>query len=114
MITRVYGKADNFELEFAWDGSVWNAAVPADLSDGKYVCEFWALDSYGYTAYYTGILYMFDGNAVLDIVKDTVIFEFYQNDILLIHEVEMNLELINDTISISYIGEESVGEWCGD
>lgn len=112
MITRVYGKADNFELEFTWDGSVWNAAVPADLSDGKYVCEFYAVDNYGFTSYYTGILYMFDGKAVIELSKDDIYIGFYADDISLSSHEDIGLNLLSD-VFLDYIGSEIVGEWCG-
>ena len=115
MITRVYGKADNFELEFKLDGGVWNAAVPADLSDGKYVCEFWAVDSYGYTSYYTGILYMFDGKAVLELVKDDIVIEVCPSDFaLILGEPDFTLELLGDIILIDYVGEEIGLVWDGN
>lgn len=57
-ITRVWGKADQFDLVFSPSGDLWDAAVPADIEDGRYVVELFALDDVGNQAYWTGILYI--------------------------------------------------------
>lgn len=113
MIKRVYGKADNYELEFKEDGGFWRAAVPADLTDGKYVCEFWAIDDYGFTAYYTGILYMFDGQAAIELTQDDIYLGFYRDDLSLSLCEDKELLLMGDTVFIDLIGAEIVGDWCG-
>lgn len=111
MIKRVYGKADKYEIEFREDGGVWNAAVPADLTDGKYVVELWAIDDFGFTSYYTGILYMFDGQAVLKLAQDDIFIGFYQDDISVSLCDNVELLLISDTINLEFIGSEIVGDW---
>lgn len=65
MVTRVWGKADSFELVFSpsRDGQ-WHANVPADLEDGQYVVELYCCDENGGTAYWTGILYLNNSEAV--------------------------------------------------
>ena len=59
MVTRVWGKADSFELVFSPLGNdVWNAIVPPDLEDGQYIVELYCEDDMGNRAYWTGILYL--------------------------------------------------------
>lgn len=65
-IVRVYGKADNFDLEFTpTGGNEWECTIPPDMTDGQYATEIYALDSEGYFAYWTGILYMLKGRVHL-------------------------------------------------
>lgn len=61
-IIRVWGRADNYELELkkSKDGS-WNCYIPADMEDGTYAVELWAVDSAGKEAYWTGELFMSNG-----------------------------------------------------
>lgn len=113
MIERVYGKADKYEIEFAEDGGLWKAAVPADLTDGKYVVELWAIDSFGFTAYFTGILYMFDGQAVIELTQDDIYLGFYQDDLSLSLCEDIELLLMSDTVYIDLVETEIVGDWCG-
>lgn len=113
MIERVYGKADKYEIEFAEDGGLWKAAVPADLTDGKYVVELWAIDSFGFTAYFTGILYMFDGQAVIELTQDDIYLGFYQDDLSLSLREDIELLLMSDTVYIDLNETEIVGDWCG-
>ena len=112
MITRVYGRADSYEIEFTESGGMWNAAVPADLTDGKYVVELWAEDERGVAVYYTGILYMFDGNAVLELSDDDIHLGIYSDDIFISFSDEMELKLMNDLVEFDLIEIEIVGEWC--
>lgn len=59
MVTRVWGKADSFELVFSPLGDgLWNADVPVDLEDGQYIVELYCEDQSGSRAYWTGILYL--------------------------------------------------------
>lgn len=45
---------------------------PSDFSDGTYIVELWATDDYGNVAYYTAILYIFDGRTTyLEILEDS-------------------------------------------
>lgn len=107
MITRVYGKADTYELEFHRDSGTWCASVPADLSDGKYVCEIWALDSFGFTAYYTGILYMFDGKAIFRLLGDDIIFKHMPDSILVSLTETVSISLQADNLIFIYTGDEN-------
>lgn len=61
MVTRVWGTADDFDLEFSLSPStgLWEAQVPAD-ADGQYVVQLWAQDAAGNTAYYATVLVSID------------------------------------------------------
>lgn len=62
---RMWGRADQHDLTFdqASNGA-WQASVPADLTDGRYVCEIWAENAVGEQTYWTGTLYMADSRLV--------------------------------------------------
>lgn len=67
MVTRVWGKADSFELVFSPlgdSGEEWTATVPADLEDGQYAVELYCCDDAGSIAYWTGMLYLNNSEAV--------------------------------------------------
>jgi hypothetical protein len=71
MVTRVWGKADSFELVFSHSGAFWQACVPADLEDGQYVTELYCIDDSGNMGYWTGILYICNSeNVRVRIVSD--------------------------------------------
>lgn len=61
-IVRLFGKADNLEVEFTKckDGW-WECNVPPDYADGQYAATFCAVNEYGETAYWTGELFMCNG-----------------------------------------------------
>ncbi len=68
IIIRVWGKADNFEIEFTnTGGTAWECTVPPDLEDGQYAVEINAMNEHGETAYWTGILFMLQGTPCLHI-----------------------------------------------
>lgn len=58
MVTRVWGRADSYELVFSPSGAYWQASVPADMQDGQYAVELYCVDDGGNTAYWTGMLYL--------------------------------------------------------
>ena len=61
-IVRVWGKADNFGIEFTHEGGTrWNCSVPPDTKDGQYAAEIWAINEFGELAYWTGELFMVNG-----------------------------------------------------
>lgn len=74
MVTRVWGRADSFELVFSPIGASWErwqAKVPADLEDGQYAVELYCEDEGGNTGYWTGMLYLNNSaNVKLRIVSD--------------------------------------------
>lgn len=61
-IVRLHGTADNFEIEFSkgTDG-LWRCSVPADLEDGQYAVQLYAINEQGAWTYWTGLLYMLQG-----------------------------------------------------
>ena len=70
MIERVWGKADNFEIEFrAVDGNWEFVGLPPDLEDGQYAVELHATKDSGVTGSWAGILYMMQGVATLCICR---------------------------------------------
>ena len=71
MVTRVWGRADSYELVFSLSGALWEAAVPADMGDGQYAVELYCEDDGGNTAYWTGWLYLNKSESVkVRIVED--------------------------------------------
>jgi hypothetical protein len=62
-IIKVWGRADDIELNFVKDesGAGWYISVPADMVDGTYACEFTALNASGNYGFWTGFLYMCNG-----------------------------------------------------
>lgn len=62
-IIRLWGTADKFEIEFDKNDATgqWDVTIPADLEDGHYVVELFAMNEYGETGYWTGVLFMLQG-----------------------------------------------------
>lgn len=61
-VTRMYGTADSFDLEFQnIREGIWRVKAPADLSDGQYAVEIFADTTTGKTLHWTGMLYMSNG-----------------------------------------------------
>ena len=83
-ITRVWGRADNLNIEFtcidsASDEELWVCEVPPDTKDGQYACEIWAINEAGKTAYWTGILYMVNGVCQMEIHPSKYEIEIQQS-----------------------------------
>lgn len=67
-VIRVWGKADEIELEFSHAGGAeWKCSVPPDTVDGQYSTEIYAMNAAGEFAYWTGFLYMCNGVCHLEI-----------------------------------------------
>lgn len=67
-IIRVWGKADEFDIEFTHQGGTrWTCKVPPDTVDGQYAVELWAMNILGETTYWTGELFMCNGICHLNI-----------------------------------------------
>ena len=61
MITSMYGHCDAFDVVYTQIGKdQWQATVPPDLTDGKYVVDIYGVDNTGFLVYWAGILYMYD------------------------------------------------------
>ena len=93
MITKLWGKADQFDLVFSNHGNNrWTAIVPADMEDGQYIVELYAEDDFGNLGYWTGILYISNSaNVAVRIVADK--FKLWMMN-------EPVLELQKDRISL--------------
>ena len=58
MITSMYGHCDAFDVIYTQIGeNQWQATVPPDLTDGKYVVDIYGVDNTGFLVYWAGILY---------------------------------------------------------
>ena len=62
-IIRLWGTADKFEIEFTKNTSTgrWDVSIPADLEDGHYVVELYAMNEFSEVGYWTGVLFMVQG-----------------------------------------------------
>lgn len=70
MVVRVWGTADQFDLEFyRTEGNQWAAPVVTDLDDGQYAVQIFAQNEWGGIGVYTGVLYLCDGASCLHIVR---------------------------------------------
>jgi hypothetical protein len=100
MVTRVWGKADSFELVFSPSGSSlehWTAIVPIDLQDGQYAVELYCEDDKGNRAYWTGMLYLSNsGNVSIRIVADKFKIWFEVDDMKVHIEPDIELEAAPD------------------
>lgn len=76
-IVRLYGKADNLDIEFTYvGGTTWTCEVPPDMDDGVYAVELTAVNEYGEATYWTGELYMCGGVCHMEIKKNDYFFWF--------------------------------------
>lgn len=68
-VIRLWGTADKFDIEFKKNSSTgrWDVTIPADLEDGHYVVELFAMNKYGETGYWTGVLFMLQGRPCIHI-----------------------------------------------
>ena len=75
MLVEMYGHCDDFDVVYTCiEPGLWQATVPADLTDGKYVVDIYGVDSTGYIVYWTGILYMYDGRVIsLELLPDSAV-----------------------------------------
>lgn len=89
MITQMYGHCDAFDVVYTQTASnQWQAVVPPDLKDGKYVTDIYAVDDTGYMVYWAGILYMYDSKYIkLEILPDSCVI--YRTDNVAITDVYM-------------------------
>jgi len=102
-ILRVWGSADGYSLEFVYKGdNKWLANVPADLSDGQYVCIFYALKDNQKIGVWTGVLYISDGYSCIHIIEEKYEIEFADSIELCISEDKYNVEY-TDKFEITYI-----------
>lgn len=75
-IVRVWGTADGYSLEFNHKkGDEWTSDVPIDMSDGKYICLFYALAENNRIGVWSGILYISNGFACLHLDVEKFVIE---------------------------------------
>ena len=60
MITKLVGKADDYELVFQERDGIWVCPVPPPLKTGRYAVELLAKDNAGNQLYWAGNLYICD------------------------------------------------------
>lgn len=82
MITSMYGHCDAFDVVYTQIGKdQWQATVPPDLTDGKYVVDIYGVDNTGFLVYWAGILYMYDSRFVkLELLPDSCVM-FYTDTV---------------------------------
>lgn len=74
-IERVWGVADQYELDFIKTVSdEWQALLPLDFSDGWYAAILYAEDAKGKIGTWHGILYVCDGISHLHITEERFSF----------------------------------------
>ena len=93
-IIKVWGKADDIELNFIKEGTEWTCSVPADLVDGTYACELNAVNEIGNFGFWTGFLYMCSGICHFDLepVKFRLFFD----------KIEMPFTFVYDKIKNAF------------
>lgn len=102
-ITRVWGKADTFDIEFEYAGGTrWTCRVPPDTQDGQYAVEIWAINEFKETAYWTGELYMCGGVCHLELHESPYL--------IWIEPQEIAIDIIKS--KLNYVIEISKGCYC--
>ena len=100
MVTRVWGKADSFELVFSPLDALneqWEAHVPADIEDGQYAVELYCTDGSN-IVYWTGMLYLNRSETVqLRIVADAFRLWFEVDSMNIQMEAESELVIVPET-----------------
>lgn len=69
-IIRVWGSADNIELELKQNNGRWVCSLPPDLVDGQYAVQLFAMRGNGETGMWTGVLYITNGIRCLHLNKE--------------------------------------------
>lgn len=79
----MYGHCDAFDVIYTQVGeNQWQATVPPDLTDGKYVVDIYGVDNTGFLVYWAGILYMYDSRFVrLELLPDSCVM-FYTDTVV--------------------------------
>lgn len=66
-IIRLWGKADDLEIEFKNEGGIWKVDVPPDLTDGVYAVVLHALNELYESTTWVGELFMSNGACCIKI-----------------------------------------------
>ena len=102
-VVRLFGKADNFNIEFSREGRVWKIDIPPDMTDGVYAVQLTAVDELGETAYWVGELFMCSGVCHLKIERmyaDCVFSaESYRMKTSSLHRTEFSVQEYSSTFS---------------
>ncbi len=69
-IIRVWGTADNIELELKNNDGRWECNLPPDLIDGQYAVQLFAMRGSGDIGMWTGVLYITNGIRCLHLNKE--------------------------------------------
>lgn len=115
-IVRVWGTADNIQLELKLDNGRWICSLPPDLIDGQYAVQLFAMRGNGSVGMWTGTLYVANGIRCLHLnqAKYTLWLNCEQYSILLNQEViklqllpeqQLNISLVPERIKINLIKE---------
>lgn len=113
----MYGHCDSFDIVYTQTSeNLWQAEVPADLSDGKYVVDIYGVDDTGYIVYWTGILYMYDSRVVkLELLQDThVIFYDTPDEIQILEPFEEVEVLLSPATILCKGGAYYDVQWCAE
>lgn len=105
MITSMYGHCDAFDVVYTQIGKdQWQATVPPDMTDGKYVVDIYGVDNTGFLVYWAGILYMYDSRLIkIELLPDSCVI-FY-TDAVDVSEVwdssgQWELSVMQDTSEV--------------
>lgn len=66
-IIRLWGNADDFDIEFKNEGGIWKVDVPPDFTDGVYAVTLHALNEFYESATWVGELFMCNGACCIKI-----------------------------------------------
>lgn len=117
MIIAMYGHCDSFDVTYTIIGEgLWQAEVPADLSDGKYVVDIYGVDTTGYIVYWTGILYMYDSRVVkLELLQDSRVIFYDSTDEIYIFDSSDSIEILMSSVTILCEGGAYYDvQWCAE
>lgn len=87
MITYMYGHCDAFDVVYTQTASnQWQATVPPDLEDGKYIVDIYGIDNAGFVVYWSGILYMYNSKFIrLELLPESCVT--YRTDNITVADV---------------------------
>ena len=115
-IVRVWGTADNIELELKLDNERWICNLPPDLIDGQYAVQLFALRGDGSVGMWTGVLYIANGIKCLHLNQEkytlwlnrercSLLLNQNENMLNLLPELQLNVSLTPERIKINLIKE---------
>ena len=115
-IVRVWGTADNIELELKLDNGRWICNLPPDLIDGQYAVQLFALRGDGSVGMWTGVLYIANGIKCLHLNQEkytlwlnrercSLLLNQNENMLNLLPELQLNVSLTPERIKINLIKE---------